>query len=132
MAIGDRISAKRFAGWGGLLLVLGLFGVGSALWGASGDPDGPPGRIVLTYGVGGVLTAEGTLWQYRPDLDRWLTIDEAFREEGKDTHVLPLPVPVDQIQDMATWGFIVTRAGTLWLYEFTTDKWRQIKAPPQR
>ncbi|MCK4305998.1 MAG: hypothetical protein KAY24_17295 [Candidatus Eisenbacteria sp.] len=104
-------------------------GLAQPAWAGLGDP--PAGQIVLTYGVGGILTTDGTLWQYRPDLNKWLTIDAAFRQEGRTTsHVLPLPVPADQIQQMATWGFIVTTSGDVWLYEMATDKWKRLPPPP--
>ncbi len=96
----------------------------------AGESDPAPGEVILTFGVGGVLTADGILWQYRPDLDKWMTMDEAFLEEGRETSkVLPLPVPADKIQDMATWGFILTTSGDLWLYEMASDKWRRLKPP---
>ncbi len=89
----------------------------------------PANTVVITYGVGGVLTADGTLWQYRPDLARWMTIDEAFKEEGRATKVLPLPVPVDQIAELETWGFFRTKSGDLWLYEISIDTWKKLSPP---
>ena len=35
-------------------------------------------RIVAVYGVGGVLSDDGILWQYMPEERQWMTIDEAF------------------------------------------------------
>ena len=93
------------------------------------ESSGAESDVILTFGIGGVLARDGTLWQYRPDLDKWFTIDEAFREEGKETHILPLPVPIPEIQEMVTYGFIVTKQGKIWFYEFSTDKWRQLKPP---
>ncbi|MCK4412841.1 MAG: hypothetical protein KAY32_04795 [Candidatus Eisenbacteria sp.] len=90
------------------------------------------GAIARSFGVGGVLTRDGQLWQYRPDQDRWLGIDEAFREEGRETHVVPLPVGVAEIAEMESFGFLVTQAGEAWLYEFTTDAWRKLPAPPEK
>ncbi len=88
-----------------------------------------PSGIVLTYGVGGVLTADGTLWQYRPDQNEWLTIDEAFRGEGRTTSILPLPVPVEKIADMATFGFIITKSGGSYLYDLNANEWKQLPQP---
>lgn len=96
--------------------------------GAAGS-SGNPGDIVLTYGVGGVLTADGTLWQYRPDQDEWLTIDEAFRGEGRTTRVLPLPVAVEEIADMATFGFIITTGGDSYLYDLNANQWKLLPQP---
>jgi hypothetical protein len=90
----------------------------------------PPGaKVVLAYSVGGVLTADGNLWQYRPDQERWLLVDEAFRQEGRETHILPLPVAADDIRQMESFGFIVTKAGDTWLYEVEPDKWRKLTVP---
>ena len=136
--LGSKKRLRLAAGFLGLLMVfiagwqlfLALPGKSGGLAWASGT-SGPP-DVVCTYGVGGVLTADGTLWQYRPDLDKWLTIDEAFRQEGRETaKVLPLPVPADQIADMATWGFILSKSGDLWLYEMASDSWRHLD-PPRR
>lgn len=89
----------------------------------------PASQAVLAFNVGGVLTRDGMLWIFRPDLDRWLTVDEAFREEGRETHILPLPVPVQDIGDMETYGFILTKGGDIWFYEIAADKWRQLQTP---
>jgi len=118
----------------GILAALALVGLIATGGGPAraGDPEKTPGPVILAFGVGGILASDGTLWQYRPDLDRWLTIDEAFREEGREsTRVLPLPVPVEEIRDMASFGFIVTHSGDLWLYEMSTDRWRKLKSPIQ-
>ena len=135
-------SARRHpwlpVGLGGVAiwLILGMLaqpddaaGLVGASW--AGKTDTKPAAVLLTYGIGGVLTADGTLWQYRPDIDRWLTIDEAFRKEGQKTHVMPLPVPADQIRDMATFGFILTKSGDLWFYELSSDKWRRLNSPTE-
>jgi hypothetical protein len=128
----------------GMLPVLGIAGMlGISLLAGDGARPGIPsaalatqepvggasGEIVLSFGVGGVLTGDGTLWIYRPDLEKWFTMDEAFAEEGRETHVLPLPVPVSEIRDMSTYGFIVTTTGQIWLYEHATDRWRQLPPP---
>ena len=90
-----------------------------------------PGEILKVFGLGGVLTADGTVWQYRPDQNEWLTIDDAFRAQGKETRILPLPVPAEEVREMATWGFLVTRAGDCWLYDIDRNRWQQL-APPGR
>ncbi|MFH1145105.1 MAG: hypothetical protein V1774_11225 [Candidatus Eisenbacteria bacterium] len=106
-------------------------GIGSALAaGQAGDGAGAS-RVVLAFGVGSVLTRDGTLWVYRPDTDLWLTIDEAFKEEGRETKILPLPVAPSDIAEMESFGFLLTKGGESWLYEFTTDRWRRIPPPPQ-
>jgi len=90
-----------------------------------------PGRVLYAFGVGGVLTEDGTLWQYRPEKQEWLTIDEAFRQQGKQTQVLPLPVRAEEVQQMVTWGFLVTADGTCWLYDIDRNRWERL-APPAR
>ena len=96
------------------------------------SPPASPDRIVLTFGVGGVLTDDGTLWQYRPDLDTWLTMDDAYRMEGHENiRTMPLPVNVSEIRDMASWGFIVTTSGDLWLYDIDADRWKMLANPPK-
>lgn len=97
---------------------------------AAGSPSA--GEIVLVYGVGGVLTSDGTLWQFRPDTAAWVTVDAAFEKEGRTTHVLPLPVPASQIAEMESFGFILTRGGSCWLYDLEKDSWREIGPPPRR
>lgn len=120
----------------GVLLAAGLWSLGPVLTASTGggsaqaqSPGDARGPVLLAYSLGGILTADGKLWQYRPDLDRWLTIDEAFREEGRTTHILPLPVPATEIQDMETFGFILTHSGQVWFYEMETDKWRLLPSP---
>lgn len=92
------------------------------------DGAAAPGRILKIFSVGGVLTADGTLWQYTPQ-QNWRTIDEAFREQGKETHILPLPVPAESIADMVTFGFLLTTAGDTWLYDLESDQWNRLAAP---
>lgn len=89
----------------------------------------PPGDILHIYGVGGALTRDGTLWQYRPEKKEWLTIDEAFQQQGKETRVLPLPVRPDEIREMVTWGFLLTTAGDCWLYDIDRNRWEKLAAP---
>lgn len=104
-------------------------GVPSTPPAAAQSPIGP-GKILFTTGPGGVLASDGTLWVYRPDQEKWLSIDEAFRNEGKDTNILPLPVPVEKIQDMSTWGFFLTTEGELWMYDLSADTWKALPPPP--
>jgi hypothetical protein len=85
--------------------------------------------IVGTFGVGGVVAADGTLWQYRPDKRRWMTLDESYALEGEGTTVVPLPVPVAEIRHMETFGFLVTRGDVCWLYDFEGRRWDRIGAP---
>jgi hypothetical protein len=87
--------------------------------------------IVGTYGVGGVITAEGELWQYRPDKKAWLTLDESFALESQGTNTVPLPVPVESIRFMETFGFLVARNGECWLYDLDLKAWESIGTPPQ-
>jgi hypothetical protein len=89
-----------------------------------------PGLVLKVYSVGGVLTNDGTLWEYRPDRGRWMTIDAAFKEQGKTTHVLPLPVPATTIANMVTFGFFQTESGDCWLYRIDTDKWEKLPPVP--
>ena len=90
------------------------------------------GQIQLVFGIGGILTKDGTLWTYRPDTGKWLTVDEAFQLQNKKTHVLPLPVPASSISRMESFGFLVTDAGNCWLYDLEKDKWTEIGLPPAR
>ena len=108
----------------------------------SSGPTSPPvalaegtpavGSIVLAFGPGGVLTQDGTPWQYNMEKGVWITVDEAFEEQGQQTHVQPLPVSVNQIARMESFGFIVTHTGTCWLFDIEKDLWKEIGAPPQR
>ena len=91
-----------------------------------------PGKILLAFAPGGVLTRDGTLWTFRPDKGVWMTIDEGFQEEGHPTHILPLPVPVTDIVEMESFGFLVTRSGDCWLYDLEKDRWRETGPPPRK
>jgi hypothetical protein len=104
---------------------------------APGAPDAGPvvetesaGDIAATFGVGGVLTREGKLWQYRPDKKKWVSLDESFALEGQATTTVPLPVPVSEIRFMETFGFLVTLDGDCWLYNFDQNRWDRIGHPP--
>jgi hypothetical protein len=96
---------------------------------AGGGPGGQ--RVLLAFGVGSVLTRDGTLWVYRPDKGAWLTIDEAFSEEGRETHILPLPVPATEIAQMESFGFFLAKNGDVWFYEINTDRWGKLPPPAQ-
>ncbi len=112
------------------LVALVVAGVGS--WLLAHPPAVPAqgaGRVLLSWGVGGVLTDDGRLWQYRPEKSRWVTIDESFRLDGERRHVLPLPVPAREIRSMEGFGFLVTRTGTAWLYDLDANRWRNIGGP---
>ncbi|HZM16362.1 MAG TPA: kelch repeat-containing protein [Candidatus Krumholzibacteria bacterium] len=95
-----------------------------------GDQGPAPPRILGVYGVGGVIGEDGTLWQYMPDRKKWLSIDEAFRGEDQETHILPLPVAAKDIQFMESWGFLVTRSGECWHYDLAANRWQNVGPPP--
>jgi hypothetical protein len=85
--------------------------------------------VLVAWGVGGVLTSDGTLWQYRPEKSRWVTIDESFRMDGEQRRILPLPVPAREVQLMQGFGFLVTRSGVAWLYDLDANRWRSLGTP---
>lgn len=95
------------------------------------DPA-PRSAVVGTFGVGGVVTGQGELWQYRLDKSKWVSLDESFALEGQGTSVVPLPVPVASIRHMETFGFLVTEDGTCWLYNLDEHRWQDIGQPPVR
>lgn len=135
LVLGRRLASRPAAHTAAAILIAAL------LLGASGStldhpaaaqtPSNAPGDVLRIYGVGGVLTRDGTLWQYRPEKKRWLTIDEAFREQGKETRVLPLPVRPEEIREMVTWGFLLTESGVCWLYDIDANRWDPL-TPPSR
>jgi hypothetical protein len=100
------------------------FGLGRAT--ARGKADA---TIVGVCGVGCVLSESGAIWQFHPKAKRWMTIDEAFRQDGREVHALPLPVPVKSIRFMQSWGFLVTTEGKAWLYDQDESKWVEIGTP---
>jgi hypothetical protein len=115
---------KRGAWMLGCVTVLLAFGLGRAV----GRPD-PKATIVGVFGVGGVIAENGTLWQYHPGEKRWMTIDEAFKLDNRETRILPLPVPAAQIRFMESFGFLVTKDGQVWQYDLDTNRWQNIGTP---
>jgi len=117
------------------LALAALVAMVAALFVPSGPTDtgealaGPKGDIVLIWGVGGVLTDDGTLWQFRPESRRWVTVDQSFALDGERRQVLPLPVSAGEIADMRGFGFIVTKGGSAWLYNLDENAWENIGAP---
>jgi hypothetical protein len=114
---------------------LAIFGgmLGSALF----QPEAPRAstvnpeqRLVATFGVGGVVTAEGELWQYRPDKDRWLKLDESFALEGQASQIVPLPLPPAEIRIFETFGFFIDQDDKCWLYDIEEKHWAEIGSPP--
>ncbi len=126
------IGRATVTGLGLTILLLLVWAWSGPLPEAKAEPGPASGEILLVYGVGGVLTRDGTLWQYRPDQNQWLTVDEAFSQEGQTTHILPLPVPASTIAKMDSFGFLVTESGSCWLYDLEKDRWREVGAPPSR
>ena len=94
-------------------------------------PGGSGTAIVGTFGVGGVLTAEGKFWRYRPDKKKWISLDESFALEGQGTNVVPLPLGVGQIRFMETFGFLVAGNDQCWLYNVEQKLWENVGAPPR-
>ena len=99
---------------------------GMVEFGARGETPG----VVATFGVGGVMTWEGELWQYRPDKKAWVTLDESFALEGQATKAVPLPVKPENIRHMETFGFLVDRDDTCWLYNIDEQRWESVGQPP--
>ena len=113
------------------LAALRLAGPDAVLAGGPAGPKGTDrGGLVASFGVGGVLTRDGELWQYRPDRDKWITLDESFALEGKATKLVPLPVPAEDVKMMETFGFLVTWSDDCWLYDLDRNEWKKIGGPP--
>jgi hypothetical protein len=119
MRLGKR--AQLSAGCATVILA---FGLGHA----TGRPE-KEASILGVYGVGGVISESGTLWQYHPGEKRWMTIDEAFKIDKRETHILPLPVPAAQIRFMESFGFLVTKDGHVWQYDLEQNRWQDIGTP---
>ncbi len=109
-----------------LVLLIGLASIGIAEPAAA--QTGAPGHVLKIFSVGGVLTEDGTLWQYSPSR-KWQTIDEAFADQDRETNILPLPVDARDIEEMMTFGFFLTRDGDLWLYDLEDDRWKKLNPP---
>lgn len=127
-----RDGKGRFAALGLGAALVAILGIGLGGTPARAQDPEPLGNILLAYAPGGVLTQDGTLWQFHPEKAGWITIDEAFREQGKETHVLPLPVKASDVARMESFGFLVTRSGGCWLFDLERDRWRDIGHPPRR
>jgi hypothetical protein len=111
-----------------LAFLAALFGTFLAFGGPGQAQDASPTSILKIFSVGGVLTADGTLWQYSPS-QKWQTIDQAFRDQGRETHILPLPVPAHAIEEMVTFGFLKTTSGEVWLYDLEDNEWQRLDPP---
>lgn len=110
---------------GGCAATLGLgFAIGSAT-----AKTKQPVTVARVFGVGGILTDNGMLWQYMPEEKRWMTIDEAFKATDKETKILPLPVAAKDIRFMESWGFLVTVEGKIWHYDLEDMAWHDIGTP---
>ena len=111
-----------------LAFLAALFGTFLAFGGPGQAQDASPTSILKIFSVGGVLTADGTLWQYSPS-QKWQTIDQAFRDQGRETHILHLPVPSHAIEEMVTFGFLKTTSGEVWLYDLEDNEWQRLDPP---
>ncbi|MBU1702734.1 MAG: hypothetical protein KJ970_06215 [Candidatus Eisenbacteria bacterium] len=122
------ISRRHFWALAAIMIALVALGV---FFSIPSDLQAAPDKneVVLSFGPGGVLTRSGALWQYRLDTKDWVTIDQAFKDQGQDTHVLPLPVAVDEIRSMESFGFLVTQSGTCYLFDLEEDEWKNIGTP---
>jgi hypothetical protein len=90
---------------------------------------GSASSVVATYGVGGVLKADGKLYQWRPERRQWVDLDQSFSLDGEKRNVLPLPVPASEVSRMEGFGFLVTRSGECWLYNLDSNRWENIGRP---
>ena len=88
-----------------LAFLAALFGTFLAFGGPGQAQDASPTSILKIFSVGGVLTADGTLWQYSPS-QKWQTIDE-----------------------MVTFGFLKTTSGEVWLYDLEDNEWQRLDPP---
>src|SRR2546425_8104588 len=119
-----RVAKRGAVGASCFLVLVAAFWSGHALAGRHGSAP-----IVGVFGVGGILSEDGALWQYLPDEKRWMSIDEAFQRDGRETHILPLPVEGKDIRFMESWGFLVTREGQVWQYDLDSNRWTNIGTP---
>ena len=119
-----RLVNRGVLGAAGLVVLLAGFWAGHAFAGRRGAA-----AVVGVFGVGGIIADDGALWQYLPDEKRWMTIDEAFQRDGRETHILPLPVTAKEIRFMESWGFLVTQEGKIWQYDLDANRWQNIGTP---
>ena len=96
---------------------------------AADRTPGASSSVVATYGVGGVLKADGNLYQWRPERRQWVSLDESFKLDGEKRNVLPLPVAASDVARMEGFGFLVTRSGVCWLYNLDSNRWENIGRP---
>jgi hypothetical protein len=125
LRIGTRAQTRAILALAALTLLTALVAASYA----QGRAEGSRRAITGVFGVGGVLTADGALWQYRPEKQDWVTIDQAFKEDSKDTKILPLPVAGQEIAYLESFGFLVTRSGDCWLYDLENNRWENIGRP---
>lgn len=115
---------------GGLAIALTLvLGWASGIGREAPAEASPKGKILISWGVGGVLTDDGTLWQFRPESRRWVTVDQSFALDGERRKVLPMPVAADQVAEMEGFGFLITKGGSAWLYNLDSNTWENLGAP---
>jgi len=125
----SRRTARRFAP---ALLAIFAVAIGLAVLAGHGKTAraaAPSGNILIAWGVGGVLTDDGNLWQYRPESRKWVTVDQSFSLDGERRKVLPLPVAAQDIAQMQGFGFLITKAGVRWIYNLDENRWERIGAP---
>ena len=127
------MSSARFwrrAGIAGLALALPTLIGSASLAAPQSGAAAEAGPILRLIAVGQVLTTDGRILNYNPETRQWQDIDEAFRVQDKETHILPLPVPAGSIREMVTFGFLLTDEGVCWLYNLETDRWEKVPPPP--
>jgi len=95
----------------------------------SASPVNPEYNLVATFGVGGVVTNTGDLWQYRPDKQKWIKLDESFALEGQATSIQPLPIEPAAIRIFETFGFLIDLNDECWLYDIESRVWQNIGQP---
>jgi hypothetical protein len=122
---GRRAAGRAALALAALAAVAGLMAAAYA----HGQSRASRKAIVGVFGVGGILTDDGALWQYRPKEKDWVTIDQAFGEDGRETRILPLPVAGREVAFLESFGFLVTRSGECWLYDLENDRWDNIGNP---
>ncbi|MFQ5600843.1 MAG: hypothetical protein ACE5G2_09850 [Candidatus Krumholzibacteriia bacterium] len=116
----------RTALWGAALLGAVFLGFQSGRAQSEGEDTS---WIIGVYGLGGIISEDGSLWQWMPDQRKWMTIDEVLGAEGMQTQILPLPVDVHDIRFMETWGFLVTHDGQVWHYSLNEQRWENVGTP---